>query len=55
MAIMAKKCFLVLGLATGMFATPAMGIDVRKGCLANKNVPLFYFVLFCSLFRSFIV
>jgi hypothetical protein len=33
MTIMANKNVLVIGLAMAMFATPAMGIDVRKGCL----------------------
>jgi hypothetical protein len=56
MVIMAKKCFLVLGLATGMFATPAMGIDVRK--LPGKLLLLFCFVgclvrcYVCSLFSE---
>jgi hypothetical protein len=48
MATMAKKCLLVLGLATGLFATPAMGIDVRK-CYLLANVSWCSFVSFIQI------
>jgi hypothetical protein len=51
MAIMAKKCLFAFGLVA-VFAAPAMGIGVRKACLANLFSCLFRPML-CLLFRSF--
>jgi hypothetical protein len=52
MTILAKKRLVALGLVTGMLATPAMGINVRKVCLAN----LFrcFVCLFVCLFVCFV-
>jgi hypothetical protein len=36
MVFMAKKFLAAFGLVTGMLVTPAIGIDVRKGCPANS-------------------